>query len=245
MKIKKVHIRYSNLSKQEQLWLKKRAKAHWLTNFVDDLKFLYSLVKERNNSNVIRSIFHYNSTLISQENIAKCFCEHFSTLFNNSQFNLSLHIDLPIGPKISQVQSSSLDSLVSDEEILGALKIINGNKSPSVDGFNSQFFLKSWELTSHTFLKVVHHFFTHSKFSDVFKHSLITLILKSKNMYSVVDFRPIYLYSIFYKIIAKVLASRLKFVLLDIIHNAQFTFLKGRDISNNNMLAHDLCGSLS
>lgn len=81
--------------------------------------------------------------------------------------------------------------------------------------------------------------------SDVFKHTFITLIPKTKNAHDIIDFRPFSLYSTFYKVIAKVLASRVKLLLLNIIHIAQSTFIFGKYISDNIVLAHDLCGNLS
>lgn len=55
------------------------------------------------------------------------------------------------------------------------------------------------------------------------------------------NFRPISLFTTFYKAIAKVLANRLKKVLPMIIHQSQTTFIKGRNIYNNIALAQEIC----
>lgn len=77
--------------------------------------------------------------------------------------------------------------------------------------------------------------------SDMFKHSLITLIPKVKCSQWVADYRPISLCTTFYKVIAKVLANHLRLVLPDIIHEAQSIFIMGYDIADNVALTHDIC----
>lgn len=74
-----------------------------------------------------------------------------------------------------------------------------------------------------------------------FKNALITLIPKVKHDIHISNFHPISLCNTFYKVLVRVLASRLKKVLHSIIHEAQYSFIKGRDISNIIALAQELC----
>ncbi|XP_022722092.1 uncharacterized protein LOC111279342 [Durio zibethinus] len=57
--------------------------------------------------------------------------------------------------------------------------------------------------------------------------SFIVLVAKNQCSKTLNDFRPISLSGCLYKILAKTLASRLKQVLVSIIHNTQFAFVKG------------------
>ena len=56
---------------------------------------------------------------------------------------------------------------------------------------------------------------------------------------SMKDLRPIALSNVLYKIIAKVLASRLKAILPDIIDEAQSSFVPGRAIADNVVVAFE------
>lgn len=71
-------------------------------------------------------------------------------------------------------------------------------------------------------------------------HTFITLIPKVENPESANNFRPISLCSTIYKIIAKVLANRLKVTLGNIIHPLEGAFIPERIIHDNILLAHEV-----
>ncbi|XP_027156321.1 uncharacterized protein LOC113757111 [Coffea eugenioides] len=70
-------------------------------------------------------------------------------------------------------------------------------------------------------------------------HTIISLIPKVKNPTSLKQYRPISLCSTVYKIIAKILANRLKQVLHHCISKNQSAFIPRRQILDNIMLSHE------
>lgn len=82
--------------------------------------------------------------------------------------------------------------------------------------------------------------FTSFRIPNKFKHNILTLIHKAKYSYYVEDYRPISLCNTFYKVIAKVLANRLRKVLPSIIDGSQSVFISGRNISNNIAMTQDI-----
>ena len=73
----------------------------------------------------------------------------------------------------------------------------------------------------------------------VLNHTHIVLIPKFKNHVKMSGFRPISLCNVIYKIIAKVLANRLKQVLPQIIASTQSAFILGRFIIGNVLVAYE------
>lgn len=76
-------------------------------------------------------------------------------------------------------------------------------------------------------------------------NTFITLIPKIKTPFKIGDFKPISLCNVIYKIIAKVLASRLKLILHDIISYTQSAFIHGKLITDNILIAYKTLHSLN
>lgn len=70
--------------------------------------------------------------------------------------------------------------------------------------------------------------------------SFLTLIPKIDGPENLGDFRPISLIGVFYKILAKLLAERLKKVIGKVISNTQCAFIKGRYILDGVLIANEL-----
>lgn len=83
-------------------------------------------------------------------------------------------------------------------------------------------------------------FQTNGKLPRAFTSSFVALVGKKKNLQGLNDFWPISLIGCIYKIIANVLALRLKGVLLGIISQSQTAFLQGTQILDGVLLANEI-----
>jgi hypothetical protein len=92
-------------------------------------------------------------------------------------------------------------------------------------------------------IKVFNDFHAGDLFEKSINVSFISLIPKIPGAYSLKDFWPISHVGGIYKIIAKVLANRLKSVLEKVISKSQSAFIKGRQILDPILIANDCLDS--
>ena len=92
------------------------------------------------------------------------------------------------------------------------------SKTPGPASMSALFFQKYWDIVGSNVTKVVMNFLQTGIMPSKLNHTWVTLIPKVKAPVSMKDLHPISLCNVIYKVISKVLANRLKLILLDIIH---------------------------
>lgn len=115
-------------------------------------------------------------------------------------------------------------------EIDIALLGIGDDKAPGIDGLNAVFFKRSWGIIKHEVYDAVKEFLTTKAMFRHLNCTSVTLIPKVPNPTKVKDFRPIACCNVIYKIISKILTSRMQKV---IGQEAQSGFIPERNISYN------------
>lgn len=95
-------------------------------------------------------------------------------------------------------------------------------------------------LLASTFVELSNIFFASGIMPFAAKATAITLIPKGTHSNAISDFRPISLCNVFYKIVVKILANRMKPILPFIIHESQSGFISKRCSTDNIILASKL-----
>ncbi|CAL1378422.1 unnamed protein product [Linum trigynum] len=129
---------------------------------------------------------------------------------------------------------------VSRAEIRNAVFSIGKEQSLGSDGFTAAFYQRFWEEIGWDVSEAILSFFQTGRLLHSVNHTLLTLIPKVANADSMRQMRPIGLCQVLYKIIAKILASRLSSVLPQIISPFQNGFVKGRCISDNILIGQEV-----
>lgn len=127
---------------------------------------------------------------------------------------------------LSLEDSLDLELPFSELEIKEAVWSYVGDKSPGPDGFSFCFFQSCWEVIKADVIRFMKDF--HS--SKAATASFLALIPKSDSPQELNSYRPICLVSCFQKIISKILAGRLKFIIGSISSIEQTAFVHKRSI---------------
>ncbi|XP_028114676.1 uncharacterized protein LOC114312615 [Camellia sinensis] len=130
---------------------------------------------------------------------------------------------------------------VSEEaEIRCAITDCDGNKALGPDGFNLACVQKMWKVMKSDVINFISEFHKNSKLVKGINSSFITLVPKKENLVSVANYRLITLVGSLYKILSKVLSSRLKAVLPQIISKNQSAFLGGMNILDGVLVTNEV-----
>ena len=134
-------------------------------------------------------------------------------------------------PRLTEEQKLSCEGKITPEECAAVLENFQNNKSPGNDGIPLEFSKKFWSLLSESFTECVNKCFETGEMSRSQKQAVITLIeKKGKDRLLLENWRPISLVNVDAKIMSKVIATRIKNVLPNIIHHNQTGYVKDRYI---------------
>jgi hypothetical protein len=141
---------------------------------------------------------------------------------------------------VSEESNQRLLQPYTSEEFRVALFQMHPSKAPGSDGMSSFFFQKYWHIVGDSVSTAVLSVLNSGKLLRKTNLTYISLIPKKKNPEKMSDYRPISLCNVFYKIISKVLANRLKIILPVIISDSQSAFVPGRMITDNVSVAFEV-----
>lgn len=138
----------------------------------------------------------------------------------------------------------SLSSIPSILEIKNGIFSFDGNKAPSSDGFPMFFFQDFWDIVEKDVSNGVKEFFGARRLLKEMNDTFISLIPKIQGADSMDKFRPISLCNSFYRIISKVLTTRILTVLPSLINYQQNGFVPRRQILDSIITVHENMYSL-
>ena len=180
----------------------------------------------------------------SQEDIGEVMVNYYKSLFTSMDGRVSTSIldYLPI--VIDEEMNESLCREFEASEVATALQEMAPLKAPSPDGMPPLFYQHFWSTINQDVTSSILSWLNSSTIPTPPNHTFITLVQKINSLEYAHKFCTISLCNVLYNIYSKVLANRLKKLLLSIIIEHQSAFTKGRLISDNILVAFETLHSL-
>ena len=233
---------------QQELWdistayeslLRQKSRAKWIKEGDSNSAYFHKIINFRRSSNAVHG-FLIEGAWVQQPNLVKTEAANFFLQRFTEQNTARPTLDGVYFPTIDQNQSQGLTGPFTDLEIKEAVWGCDGDKCPGPDGFNFNFIKEFWGLLKPDFRRFVDEFHAHGSFPSGSNASFVALIPKISQPQSLNDYRPISLIGCMYKIVAKLLANRLKLVLPSLIDERQSAFIKNRHILHGIVILNEV-----
>lgn len=225
---------------QEETYWKQRAKLFWLREGDENTRFFHSSASARKKANHIHHLLDETGAKIEDnEGMGNIVKDYFKNIFTRADTGRVL--DRGNSPRvITEDQNKHLMEEMTFEEFTVAINQMHPDKSSGPDGLNPAFYQNFWKTMGMEIYHCCKKWLQGDPFPADLNSTNVVLIPKIDNAVTMKDFRPIALCNVLYKIMAKVLANRIKEVLPGVIAENQSAFVAGRNITDNFLVAFEI-----
>jgi len=237
---RRVENQLSRLEAQEDVFWRQRAKQHWLKGADANTKFYHRYVSARRKKNYFHRLKNDVGVWVEGDAMKPVVLDYFENIFKSSGASMLDSFFTSVNPRVSQADNEHLLRSVEHEEIKAALFAMFPDKAPGPDGMNPGFYQHYWDVVGADVSDFVINCLNTCSFPAGLNDTNVVLIPKKCVPESVADLRPIALCNVTYKIMAKVLANRMKHLLGDLISDSQSAFIPNRLITDNILVAAEV-----
>ena len=213
-----------------------RCKAQWMIDGEQNSKYFFNLEKRNSINKTMHACMKENGekttnpTEILQEQ-----SKFYRRLYSKDD-QVRFTLKNTYGKQLTETQKSTLEEAPSKEEIVSSIKSMLNDKTPGIDGFPVEFYKHFSDNVVLMLQKMYMQCYFNGRLSISARRGLLTLIpKKDKNSLYIKNNRPLTMLNTDYKILAKLLATRLKNVLPHLIGQQQTGFMEGRSIEDSIM----------
>jgi hypothetical protein len=133
-----------------------------------------------------------------------------------------------------------LEKPFTAEEIKKTMISMPSNKAPGPDGFTTEFYKSAWSVVGEDVVAAIQSFFESGLLLKELNATILTLVPKKLNASFMRDFCPITCCNVLYKCITKIISNRMIPLLDSLVSWNQSSFIPGRNIFKNVLLAQEL-----
>ncbi|XP_019168526.1 PREDICTED: uncharacterized protein LOC109164444 [Ipomoea nil] len=227
----------SRLEAQEDAYWRQRAKQHWLRNADANTRFYYRYASHRKKKNTLTTLMNDAGDWVEGDAMTQVILQYFDNIFCTSHPESGDVIFEGVTPQVTQSHNESLIHPFEREEVKNALFSMFPDKAPSPDGMNPGFYQHFWDVVGRDVSDFVVDCLDAQSFPPGLNETDVVLIPKKETPEFVSDLRPIALSNVIYRIMAKMMANRMKPLMDEVISESQSAFIPDRLITDNILIA--------
>ncbi|XP_048599541.1 uncharacterized protein LOC125579747 [Brassica napus] len=242
---KTLHDKWMFLRGIEEAYFRQRSRINWLKEGDSNTSYFHRVAVVRAAINTIISFLLSNGSLITDlEEMAIHAVNNFKSILAPDVLPFCLvsvsWFQSLIPYRCSPEACLSLSSIPDAPTITKTILKLNPNKSSGPDGLTSGFFKGAWSILGEEVVCSIQRLFLTGYMSSAVNSTILTMVPKHPGASAVGDYMPISCCSTLYKAVSKILVSKLKPLLPDLILPNQTAFVKGRLLVENTVLATEL-----
>lgn len=204
----------------------------WVDEGDLNTKYFHCLVNQRRNINSIWELDGLDGAKIIRQQQLKKEAERYFKDFFMALGNISIINHLRVVhnyPRfLSEVEGRKVAGLFTLNELMVVLVGFSKSRRPGPDGWIMEFFLAFFDLVGQDLLVMLEESRIKGHVSRDLNATFLAVISKCDNPASFINFRPIYLCNLVYKVILNIIANQIKPILSKFVSKEQFGFLENR-----------------
>lgn len=177
----------------------------------------------------------------NQEELKDMMIEFFRKLYQDTEETEqpSTVMNFPRRGRLTDLHLLALNSPITEEEIKKVVLSISPYKAPGGDGLQAIFYQANWDIVGPKICNFVLNSFRDGEFDPTINETLICVIPKVEQPERPNQYRPISLINVTVKIITKLMVSRIRPFLQDIVGPTQSAFIPGRGCHDNAVILQE------
>ena len=224
------------LQKERGAFVRSRSKLQELDETPSKAFFQIEQQTQINNTILTLKESPTSPEIKDQSKIKRMITDHYQKIWNQAPPSHSHTHEQYLSdvPEIEDLHLFENESpLITEEEIKASVNRLNPNSSPGSDGLTTKFYSSFLKTLSPILMQVYNNIFIRKDMAPSHKTAIVKLIPKSGSSKLISNWRPISLLNCDYKILANIIASRLKPILSSYISTSQQCALADRHLHNN------------
>jgi len=233
-----------NLSKMEEIEadiVSTRRKKRWLQESNRSSKYMFRFIdKERGGSTIGTVKGRNDESIKDKKEVRETIAQFYEELFSSDQTSTRCQQEFfedndEYIPRLSESTAKDLEAPINVNEVREGISMLGGDKSPGSDGIVIEFYKEFEDVMGDILLIVFQAMEETASASITLREAIIMLIYKKGDPEDIKNWRPISLMNNDYKILTRVLATRLQRCFVEIVDECQ-TNGSGRNIVNSVVL---------